>query len=136
MSLSRRTSIAAAAALGAITLCAYGLEITRHTTEGGGGTRDASANFRISGTIGQSAVGPVGETTSYRLLSGFWGAVHPLAFEPLHADFNLDARVDAYDLLILIRAIRNNATYPDLDWSGKADPGDLVPFSTYWGLTR
>lgn len=116
-----------------------GEEINWYCTASGGGT-SSSTNFRISGTIGQAAVG-TSSSASYLALHGFWQdfeiSLEHCCTGPTVSDVNCSGEVDITDIQVMIDHLfltlvdlcceeEGNINYPGTGLPGESDITDIV----------
>ena len=103
------------------------------TIDGGGEMRTASADYELSGTIGQSDAA-VMCGGAVELVGGFWPVV-----EHLPGDLNGDCRVDLGDLAQLLAnyGTPSGAVYEDgdIDGDGDVDLSDLGVLLSRYGTS-
>ncbi|MFH1891979.1 MAG: dockerin type I repeat-containing protein [Candidatus Zixiibacteriota bacterium] len=100
-----------------------------------GGTNGSSDNFRLAGTVGQTAHG-AGSSVSFRLNHGYWQDFSGTICVPGDADGS--GEVDIDDVVYLIAYIFSGGLPPtpdvccgDADGSGEVDIDDVVYLIAY-----
>ncbi len=100
---------------------------------GGGQTKGTAPNLRLSGTVGQTAVGG-GSSQSYGLNHGFW---QNFGAEYMCGDANSSGAIDIDDIVFLIAYVFQGGPSPeppeagDANCSGSIDIDDIVFLVAY-----
>ena len=111
---------------------AGGLEIVRHTIDGGGGT-SRGAEFTVSGTIGQPDTGTQAGA-GFQISGGFWYSGSPTS-SSCPADTDGDGLVDFNDLLAVLAGWGpcGSICSGDVTDDGTVDFDDLLVVLAGWG---
>jgi len=97
-------------------------EITSHTIDNGGGTL-TSANYTISGTVGQPDASQPLTSANYELIGGFWKSAG--AAGRLCADQNQDGLVTPADFSSWIANYNTQSFIADVNSDGFVTPADF-----------
>ncbi len=89
----------------------------------GGGSRGASANYVLSGTVGQTATG-TSVSATYHLNHGFWQDFGPTSCCDVPGDANNDGKVNVGDAVYIIGYVFRGGPEPPCLQEGDAN-GDV-----------
>lgn len=121
--------------VGSTPLHAAGEQIDWQVISSGGGD-GASTNFRLSGTIGQTAVGS-GASSSYQVYQGYWQDFEAGECCVLRGDLNNDAKISVSDLTFLVSFIFKGGDAPtcydhgDVNGDTQIKVSDLTSLVSY-----
>jgi hypothetical protein len=115
---------------------AAGEQIKWQVISGGGAVNGSSTNFKLSGTVGQTAVG-TGSSTGYILRHGFWQSFGACDCRP--GDANNDGSKNVGDAVYLISYVFKGGAAPtpyvkcsgDANGDCSANVGDAVYMISY-----
>jgi len=114
-----------------------GEEINWDVVASGGDTEGSSTSYSLSGTVGQTAIGP-GASANYGLNHGFWQNFSIGGATCIPGDADASSAVDIDDVVYLIAYIFSGGPAPspavccgDADASGGVDIDDVVYLIAY-----
>jgi hypothetical protein len=114
-----------------------GEEINWDVVASGGDMQGSSTSYNLSGTVGQTAIGP-GASANYGLNHGFWQNFSIVGASCVPGDADASAAVDIDDVVYLIAYIFSGGPAPapavccgDADASGGVDIDDVVYLIAY-----
>jgi hypothetical protein len=91
-----------------------------------GGTKGASTNFQLSGTVGQTVVG-VGSSTNFRLSHGFWQEFGPPSCcngDGIRGDVDMGGSMNVADVTYLVAYLKGLGPAPPCTEEANAN-GDV-----------
>jgi hypothetical protein len=91
----------------------------------GGGTKGASTNYKLDGTVGQTAVGK-GVSTNYNLLHGYWQDFASASCCDKPGDANNNGTVNIQDITYLINYLYKGGPQPPCLEEGDANGSGLT----------
>jgi hypothetical protein len=106
-----------------------------------GGGAGVSANYGLTGTVGQTAAG-LGVSTSYRMYHGYWQDFGGTSCCTLAGDANNDGKIHVGDAVYIVTYVFRSGPAPvcmeaaDANADDRVDIGDAVYLITYvfrWG---
>jgi hypothetical protein len=103
-----------------------GEQLKWQVVSGGGTTVGSSTNYRLSTTLGQTAIG-LGSSTSYKINQGFQQSFTVTAYKC--GDANGDGSVDISDVVFLIAYIFSGGSAPSPLLAGDANCDNAVDIS-------
>lgn len=107
-------------------------EIVSSTIDGGGGAI-AGSTYQITGSVGQSDVGPTLSGTTYELAGGFIATLGTTAGR-LCADQNGDGLVTPTDFTAWIGNYNTNNLIADVNQDGSVTPTDFTAWISAFNL--
>ena len=101
-------------------------EITWSQISGGGAAVRPVGDYTITGTIGQFAPGPTGESMGYAVSGGFWPGAEDAA--PCPADMNGDGELNFFDVSQFLTGYLAHDSMSDFNGDGLFNFFDVSEF--------